>query len=102
MDHKDEKLQAEQGSMQQQTQRNDQHNKTEEKHDDEQMSLVPSSDVRGSDADIDREGEPSMEETESQNTAHLDDEIENNRAKRSSWNSITFDVDDFFGGLAPA
>ena len=35
---------------------------------------------------------------------HVDDEkvISGIRAKRSSWNSIDFETDDFFGGLLPA
>lgn len=102
MDYKDENLQNEQGSMQQQTQRNGQHNQAEEQKGEKEVGIIPASEVKGSDADQDRDGEPSLEDTDVETSEYQQDETQNLKTKRSYWNSITFDTDDFFGGLAPA
>jgi len=97
MENKKEKLQNEQGSVQRQTQKNEQY--CEEANQSESTSIVPTSQVKGSDADSDREG--SLERDEEMPEG-IDDEKIIPGIKRNPWNSITFDSDDFFGGFAPA
>ena len=100
MEHKEENLQEEQGSMQRQTQQNEQLKQGESDQKDEgPVGIVPASEVKGSDADKDRGGEPSLEEVETKNDS---DELRYEKPRRSSWNSITFDNDDFVSGLMPA
>lgn len=108
MDNKKEKLQNEQGSVQRQTQKNEQYGEEEASHS-ESTGIVPTSQIKGSDADKDRGGKASTErekraKREEEMPEGIDDEkiIPGIRAKRNPWNSITFDSDDFFGGFAPA
>lgn len=101
MEYTDENLHEEQGSMQRQTQLNDKFNETEERENNSGVTgIIPASEVKGSDADQDRNGEPSLEDIE--DSGDQDDYISNEKTKRSSWNSITFDHDDFVSGLMPA
>ena len=55
-----------------------------------------SKEITGSDADQDRDGSKSLDKD---NFLHIKDSY---KPKRSSWNSITFDKDDFLETLAPA
>lgn len=89
MEYRNEEVHDEQGSSQQQNQ-GDAKGKAEEKNDGGAISGIPKSEIEGSDADQDRGAESSIEE-ETQQTV-----------KRNHWNSITFDYDDFLGGLTPA
>jgi len=99
MDHKNEDLQNEQGSMQEQTDKNKQHSEAQEKHSEKPGTIVPTSEVTGSDADQDRGGKPSIDDAEAKEKDDFGDDV---HTKRSPWNSITFDTDDFFSGLVPA
>lgn len=104
MENKKEKLQNEQGSVQRQTQKNEQYG--EEVNQSESTSIVPTSQVKGSDADKDREGKASLERAERERDEEMPEGIDDEKIipgiKRNPWNSITFDSDDFFGGFAPA
>lgn len=101
MEYQDENLQEEQGSMQRQTQSNEEFSEAaEQAKNGGGTGIVPSSEVKGSDADQDRSGEPSLEDVEA--SEEKDDYIPSEKPKRSSWNSITFDYDDFASGLMPA
>ena len=101
MEYKDENLQEEQGSMQRQSQVNDQFNEAEEQEKNSGgAGIVPTPEVKGSDADQDRGGESSLEDVEA--SEDRDDYISSRKSKRRSWNSITFDHDDFVSGLMPA
>lgn len=96
------------GSVQRQTQRNEQYEPEQNNADEEkEFGIIPESQVKGSDADKDKEEEdiennddndiePDLEE--------IDDEkiIPGLPRERRSRNFINFGLDDLFGGLLPA
>lgn len=70
-----------------------------ERNDEGALSGIPKSEIEGSDADQDWDGEPSIQKRGQDE----DEEVRGFTAtKRNHWNSITFDYDDFLGGLSPA
>lgn len=111
MDNEKENLQNEPGSVQRQTQNNQQYADTEggqqqevkEKNEEGTFDIIPVQQAESSDADIDREGDRSIRDKDEIDLKDIDDEkiIPGIKAKRSPWNSITFDSDDFFGGMIP-
>jgi hypothetical protein len=102
-----ENLQDGQGSMQKQTQGSQRFDGQQEEHaaNGDKFGVVPAPQAQGSDADKDRGGEPSIDNNDDDfDSKDNDDEeiIPGLRARNNPWNSITFDADDFFGGLVPA
>lgn len=99
MEYRNEEVHGGQGSSQQESHSNGERKEQGRNDGGAAQSGIPKSETEGSDADKDRGGEPSIgEETQ-------DDELEaknQSGLKRNHWNSITFDYDDFFGGLTPA
>lgn len=107
MKEKNKNLQNEQGSMQQQTQKNESYEGIEENSQSQDVKkpdtfgLIPASENKKSSTDKD-EQISSLEEKP--NLEDIDDEnfIPGVKAKRTPWNSIDFEADNFFGGLVPA
>lgn len=107
MKEKNKNLQNEQGSVQRQTQKNESYEGAEENlHSEEaknpdKFGLIPATENKKSSADKD-EQISSLEEKP--NLEDIDDEkiIPGIKAKRTPWNSIDFEADNFFGGLVPA
>ncbi len=95
-------LQNEQGSMQRQTQKNEsyQGNQTIRGSSEGKFGLIPTPQRQKN-----AEEEENISSLEEKSTLEgIDDEkiIPGIKAKRSPWNSIDFEVDNFFGGLVPA
>jgi len=101
MEYKDKNLQKKQGSMQLQTQLNNQFNEFEEQQKKSKvLGIVLVSEVKSSSVVNDTNAKPKLKEWEIKE--EVEDYIEVGKNKRSSWNSITFDNDDFVSGLMPA
>ncbi|MCJ0743711.1 hypothetical protein [Pedobacter montanisoli] len=108
MDEQKKDPHYEPGSVQRQTQRNEQYD-SEQTNADEQkeFGIIPESQVKGSDADKDRE-EEDIEDDDNNNIGPDLEEIDDEKVipslprERKSWNFINFGLDDLFGGLLPA
>jgi len=94
-------LPEEQGSVQRQTQKNEDYkdaSQNKKYQGNNKFGIVPAPQAKHekkSDSDTTHD-QPDLKD--------IDDEkiIPGIRAKRSPWNSIDFEADDFFGGLVPA
>jgi hypothetical protein len=105
MDYKKEKLQHEPGSMQRQTQQNEQFGNGEEQLENATtgefgLMLTPQAKPN----DNDGEEDISIRDEDEIELNDIDDEkiIPSLKAKRNPWNSATFDKDDFLGGFITA
>ena len=90
-------LQEEQGSVQHQTQKNEDY-KDASQNEKDNFGIVPVPQVK-QEKKSNSETKPDQPDLKG-----IDDEkiIPGIKSKRSPWNSIDFEADDFFGGLVPA
>jgi len=93
MDYKKKDLQNKQGLVQSQTQRNEQHKRNGEQKWNSEFGIISAPKAQESDVNLENK-EVSLEAINDENI------VSEIKAKRRPWNSITFDRDDFFSGLA--
>ena len=95
MKEKKNNLQKEQGSVQRQVQRNEDYRSTDNRGNGGQFGIVPFTQAKKNKPNT-AKPKPELKE--------VDDEkiIPGMRTKRSPWNSVDFEADDFFGSWVPA
>lgn len=65
-----------------------------------EFGVIPMSQIKGSDADLDRNGKASVEHFKKHSAE--DDRLAQflSRKRRSTWNSVNFENEDFLNGFA--
>ncbi|WP_461790957.1 hypothetical protein [Pedobacter sp.] len=70
-----------------------------------EFGFIPRSQMKGSDADVDRQGKSSIESFKNIGKGANDEEVKGQslfRKRRNTWNSVNFENEDLLGGFTIA